>query len=313
MKNDPFEQSAVIAYYTLFSLPSLLVIVITIAGYFYGREAVQDKITSEIGMFIGEGTAEAIETMISNAFLEGGSILTILFGIGMLLFGATGAFFQLKKAMNKVWGVRPKKENFKMILLDRAISLGMILVIGFMLLVSLVISAIIQALGNYLQSFAPDITSFALSAFNFLISYIFIGFIFAGVFKLLPDIKIGWKVTFIGASLTTLLFLIGEFVIGFYFGQSDPASVYGGASSVILILLWVFYSCLIMLFGAEFTVQYALFKGFNIKPNSLAEPAEYQEMEELKEKEKEIKKKSELLKELETDGPGDHADEDLKN
>ena len=313
MKNNPFEQSAVVAYYTLFSLPSLLVIVITIAGYFYGQEAVQDKITSQIGTFIGEGTAEAIETMITNAFLEGGSVLTIIFGIAMLLFGATGAFFQLKKAMNRVWGVRPKKENFKMILLDRAISLGMILVIGFMLLVSLVVSAVIQALGNYLQTFAPDITSFALSVFNFLISYIFIGFIFAGVFKLLPDIKIGWKVTFIGASITTVLFLIGEFIIGFYFGQSDPASVYGGASSVILILLWVFYSCLIMLFGAEFTVQYALFRGFTIQPSSLAEPAEIQEMEELREKEKDIKKKNELLKELQADGPGKHADEDLKN
>ena len=309
MKNNPFEQSAVIAYYTLFSLPSLLVIVITIAGYFYGRDAVQDRITSEISTFIGEGTAEAIETMISNAFLEGGSVLTILFGIGMLLFGATGAFFQLKKAMNRVWGVRPKKENFKRILLDRAISLGMILVIGFMLLVSLVISAVIQGLGNYLQSFAPEITSAALSVFNFLISYIFIGFLFAGVFKLLPDIKISWRVTFIGASITTLLFLIGEFLIGFYFGKSDPTSVYGGASSVILILLWVFYSCIIMLFGAEFTVQFALFKGYNIQPNSLAEPAERQEMEELKEKEKEIKKKRNKLRELETDGPGEHAEE----
>tara|TARA_B100000378_G_scaffold204903_1_gene168239 strand:+ start:43 stop:1029 length:987 start_codon:yes stop_codon:yes gene_type:complete len=313
MKNNPFEQSAVVAYYTLFSLPSLLVIVITIAGYFYGREAVQDRITSEIGTFIGEGTAEAIETMISNAFLEGGSILTILFGIGMLLFGATGAFFQLKKAMNRVWGVRPKKENFKRILLDRAISLGMILVIGFMLLVSLVISAVIQGLGNYLQSFAPEITSFALSTFNFLISYIFIGAIFAGVFKLLPDIRIGWRVTFTGASITTILFLVGEFLLGFYFGQSDPTSVYGGASSVILILLWVFYSCLIMLFGAEFTVQYALFRGYTIKPNSLAEPAERQELEELKEREEEIKKKSELLKELEAEGPGEHADEEFKN
>jgi len=311
MKNDPFEQSAVIAYYTLFSLPSLLVIVISTAGYFYGREALEDTITEQLGSLIGQGAAEAIETMIANAFLESGSVLTILFGLGMLLFGATGAFFQLKRAMNKVWGVRAKNDNFKRVLLDRAISFGMILVIGFMLLVSLVLSAGIEALGNYLKSFAPDITSVALTFINFLISYIFIGSLFAGVFKILPDIKINWRVTFIGASVTTILFLIGEFLLGFYFGQSDPASVYGGASSVILILLWVFYSCLIMLFGAEFTVQYALFKGVNVEPNSLAEPAIHQEEKELKEKEKDIKKKRKILKELQNDGPGEHADPDL--
>ncbi|MBW2960684.1 YihY/virulence factor BrkB family protein [Mesonia aestuariivivens] len=313
MKNNPFEQSAVIAYYTLFSLPSLLVIVVTIAGYFYGREAVQNQITSEIKVFIGESSAEAINGMISNAFLDGGSIITILFGIGMLLFGATGAFFQLKRAMNRVWGVRAKKENFQRILIDRAISLGMILVIGFMLLVSLVVSAVIQGLGDYVRNFAPEVTSLVLSIFNFLISYIFIGLLFAGVFKLLPDIKINWKVTFIGASVTTILFLVGEYLLGFYFGQSDPASVYGGASSVILILLWVFYSCLIMLFGAEFTVQYALFRGVNIQPNSLAESAEIHELEELREREKEIKKKQQQLEELQTDGPGKHAEENQKN
>ena len=309
MKNNPFEQSAVIAYYTLFSLPSLLVIVVSVAGYFYGREAIQDQITSEFAVFIGEGAAEAINTMISNAFLEGGSILTILFGKGMLLFGATGAFFQLKRAMNRVWGVRAKKDNFQRILLDRAISLGMILVIGFMLLVSLVISAVIQGLGDYLRNFAPEITSFALSIFNFLISYIFIGLLFAGVFKLLPDIKINWKITFVGASVTTILFLVGEFLLGFYFGKSDPTSVYGGASSVILILLWVFYSCLIMLFGAEFTVQYALFRGVNVTPNSLAESAMKQELEELKQRKKDIKKKEQLLDELGEDGPGEHAEQ----
>lgn len=306
MLNNPFEQSAVIAYYTLFSLPSLLVIVITIAGYFFGQDAVQNRITTEIGSFIGQGTSEAIETMISNATIQGGSVLTIIFGLAMLIFGATGAFFQLKRAMNRVWSVREKKDTFLRMVMDRLISFGMIVAIGFMLLVSLVISATVSALSEYVKEFAPNITAVAIDIFNFLLSYLFVGFLFASIFKLLPDIKVRWKITFIGASVTTILFLIGEYLLGFYFGQSNPASVYGGASSVILILLWVYYSCLIMLFGAEFTVQFALYKKENVTPNQYSEPAIYQEMEELQEKKEHVKKKKKELDKLSSDTTPDN-------
>lgn len=310
MNNDPFQQSAVIAYYTLFSLPSLLVIIISTAGYFFGREAVQNQITGEIGQFIGQGTSEAIETMISNAFLEGGSIFTMIFGLAMLIFGATGAFFQLKRAMNKIWGVREKKENFKRMILDRVISFGMIIAIGFMLIVSLVISALVTALSGYISTYAPDITAVALDIFNFLISYIFVGFLFASVFKLLPDVKIRWKTTFVGASMTTILFLVGEYALGFYFGQSNPASVYGGASSVVLILIWVYYSCMIMFFGAEFTVQYALMKGEKVEPNRFSEPAIHQEMAEMERKRIYLEKNQKKLDELSSEGKGDSYKEE---
>lgn len=305
MSNDPFQQSAVIAYYTLFSLPSLLVIIISTAGYFFGREAVQNQITGEIGQFIGQGTSEAIETMISNAFLEGGSIFTIIFGIAMLLFGATGAFFQLKRAMNKIWGVREKKENIKSMILDRVISFGMILALGFMMMVSLVISALVTALSGYISTYAPEITAVVLNLFNFLFSYIFVGFLFASIFKLLPDVKIRWKTTFVGASMTTILFLIGEYGLGFYFSQSNPASVYGGASSVVLILMWVYYTCMIMFFGAEFTVQYALMKGEKVEPNKFSEPAIHQEMAEMERKRIYLEKNQEKLDELSADDKGD--------
>jgi len=298
MSNSPFEQSAVIAYYTLFSLPSLLIIIITIAGYFFETSDVQGKIISEVASFTGEETALTIETMITNARIKGENFLNITVSVLMLIFGATGAFFQLKKAMNRIWSVRAKKDNLMRMILDRAISFGMIIVIGFMLLISLVISTVVSALSEYISNYAPEITSYSLEVFNFLLSYIFIGTLFAGIFKLLPDIKIRWKITFVGASLTTVLFLLGKYLLGFYFSESDPASVYGGASSVILILLWVFYSCLIMFFGAEFTVQYALYRNETITPNSVAEPAYYQEMEELEEEKNRIKKKKKQIDKL---------------
>ncbi|MDR6302164.1 YihY/virulence factor BrkB family protein [Mesonia maritima] len=298
MLNNPFEQSAVIAYYTFFSLPSLLVIVVAIAGYFFGQEDVRYKITNEINSLIGNDTAKAIEGMITNAMVEQESTFAIIMGIAVLLFGATGAFFQLKKAMNRIWSVRVKKESIKRILLDRVISFGMILVIGLMLLISLVLSALITYLSEYLEQYAPGLTSITIEILNFLLSYVFIGALFASVFKLLPDINVRWKVTLVGASLTTLLFLIGKYALSFYFGQSEPTSVYGGASSVVLILLWVFYTCLIMFFGAEFTVQYALMKNEDISPNRFSEPAIYQELQEIEERKIHLRKKKKDLDKL---------------
>ncbi|WP_394906373.1 YihY/virulence factor BrkB family protein [uncultured Mesonia sp.] len=284
MGNNPFEQSAVIAYYALFSLPSLLVIVISITGYFFNRESAEEKILNEIANFIGSDTAEAIADMIEKAQLSQDKTLMIIISLGLLFFGATGAFFQLKRAMNNIWSVRTKNDNLKGIILDRVISLGMVFFIAFLLLISLILSSAISYLSEYLGQFAPQLTSYTVEVLNFLLSYAFIGFLFASIFRLLPDIIIKWRTTFIGASLTTLLFLLGKYALGYYFGQSNPASIYGGASSVVLILLWIYYSCLILFFGAEFTVQYALFKNDTIQPNKFAEPAYYQEIEELKEK-----------------------------
>lgn len=296
--NDPFAQSAIIAYYTLFSLPSLLIIVVSIAGYFFGNDAVQGKITAQIGDFIGNDAAMAIEKMISSAALTNNSTLAIIFGVSMLLFGATGVFFQLKKAMNNIWSVAARKDTFLVMILDRLISFGMVLVIGFLMLMTLLISALIKILSNYIKSFAPVFSSITLEVFNFLISFLFITALFAAIFKLLPDIKIRWKVTLLGAALTTILFLIGEFLISFYFGKSNPGSVYGGASSVVLILLWVNYTCLILFFGAEFTVQYAFHIKEQITPNQFSEPAIYQEMEKLRIKKEKIDEDQKVLESL---------------
>lgn len=283
-RNEPWARSATIAYYALFSLPSLLIIVVSTAGYFWGREAVQGKITEEIGDFIGPDTASAVENMIANAALTSKSAMTIIFGVGVLVFGATGVFFQLKAAMNNIWNVKAKKDTFFRMIINRMISLGMVLVLGLLMLISLIISTVLTVIEEYLSDIAPMITVVLLRVANIVISFTIITSLFAAIFKWLPDVKIRWKTTYLGAILTTFLFLLGEFLIGFYFGQSNPGSVYGGASSVVLILLWVYYTCLIVFYGAEFTLQYALYKNEKVEPNEYAEPAIYQELERLEQK-----------------------------
>ena len=283
-RNDPWARSATIAYYALFSLPSLIIIVVTVAGYFWGQKAVQGRITQEIGEFIGVEAAKAIEGMVAAAALDQSSTWALIFGFFFLLFGATGVFFQLKAAMNNIWNITAKKNTVKRVIINRIISLGMVLVLGLLLLISLLLSAFLGAISDYLAEVAPQITTILLKLFNFLLSFTIIMSLFAAIFKWLPDVKLRWKTTYLGAMLTTILFLIAEYLIGFYFGQSDPASVYGGASSVVLVLLWVYYTCLIVFFGAEFTVQYALHKKEKVEPNEYAEPAIYQELKRLESK-----------------------------
>ncbi|WP_339701423.1 YihY/virulence factor BrkB family protein [uncultured Marixanthomonas sp.] len=281
-KNDPWAKSAVIAYYALFSLPSLLMITVHFAGIFYGGEAVQGRITSEIGGLIGQGSAEAIETMISNAALEDSSLITIIIGVGMLIFAATGVFFQLQKALNNIWSVRAKEEGFMNMLKRRATSFGVVLAIGLLLLITLFISAAISALSNYVSDYYSEASTVMVNVLNFLISQIFITALFASIFTILPDVKIKWKTTILGAFLTSLLFLVGKYLIGFYFSQSNPASVYGAAGSVVLILLWVYYTCLILFFGAELTVNWALYRNIKISPTKHATLSYEKELEELR-------------------------------
>ena len=270
--NDPFGNSAIVAYYALFSLPSLLMLVAWIAGSIYGVEAVRGKIVDNIGALIGEGVSEAIEGMIANASLNEGSTITVIIGVGMLLFGATGVFVRLKKAMNDIWNVESKKTVWLQMLRDRVISFGMVLVLGFLFLISLVLSVVLKALSTYISTFAPDIAVAIATFFSLLLPFCVITGLFAALFRLLPDIHIRWKTTFLGAALTTVLFLLGEYMLGYYFSTSDPTSVYGGASSVVLILLWVYYTCLIMFFGSEFTFQYANYIQEKVEPNENALP-----------------------------------------
>jgi len=297
-KNEPYARSATIAYYALFSMPSLLIIIVSIAGYFFGREAVQGRITKEIGKFVGLEASEAIEGMVENAALSQDSTFAIIFGLAMLIFGATGVFFQLKVAMNNIWNVAARQTNFLRMVLDRVISLGMIVVIGLLLLIALVVSTILNLVTETMESLIPNITQLAVYVLNYVVKFFFITTLFAMIFKLLPDIKIKLKTTYTGAALTTVFFIVGETLISIYVGQSDPASIYGGASSVVLILLWVYYTCLILFFGAEFTVQYALLKKERVEPNRFGEPAIYQEMEKLEKRKVQLKEEKYIIDRL---------------
>lgn len=304
-RNEPWARSATIAYYALFSLPSLLIIVVSIAGYFFGRQDVQLRITQEIGEFIGVEAAQAIENMVANAALTEGSTFAIIFGVLFLIFGATGVFFQLKAAMNNIWNVAAKKNTVWRVVINRIISFGMVMVVGLLMLVALIISTVLTFVSEYMAEYAPAVTQILVKIADFLISFTIITSLFAAIFKWLPDVKIKWRTTYYGAMLTTLLFLIGEYIIRFYFGQSNPGSVYGGASSVILILLWVYYTCLILFFGAEFTLQYALHKKEKVEPNEHAEPAIYQELEKLEQRRGQLLDEKRIIDTLRS-----HSDED---
>ena len=307
--NDPFVKSAVIAYYTLFSLPSLLMIVTWIASIFVSREAIYGGIEQQISGYIGQDSAEAVQGMVTNAALSEGNWVTFIIGAAALIYGATGVFFQMKKAMNDVWTVREKKQNWLTMVKNRALSFGMVLMLAFMLLVSLVLSWILQILSNYISGFAPTIAAVFADILQFLLSFAVIAGLFAAIFKILPDVKMTYKTTFLGASITAVLFILGEYGLGYYFSVGNPASVYGGAASVVLILLWVNYTCLILFFGAEITKQYALQSRHKIVPTHNAELAYVQEMRELKERQQKAKDDKQKAEELKNNT---HDDEEIK-
>ena len=271
LDRDPFRSTAVIAFYTIFSLPGLLVIIINLAGYFYGQEAVTRRISSEIEGMIGGNTAKDIEAIIANASVNQDFTFASLIGIATLIFGATGVFYQLQQTLNLIWEVKPqpKRKMVKMIL-DRIFSFGLILAVGFLLLVSLVLSALLTLLSEWVSFYFSEtfITLFRILDFSLSLSVVTL--LFAAIFKFLPDAKVPWKDVWIGAFVTALLFVVAKLALGFYFGHSNPASAYGAAGTVILIMLWVSYAGSIILFGAEFTRIHADRRGARVKPLEFA-------------------------------------------
>lgn len=270
---DPFNNSIIIAYYTIFSLPGLLVIIINIAGSFYDKKEVTTQLSTQIEAMMGGDTASAIEAIVSNATEAKGTVLSSVLGIITLLFGATGVFYQLQQMLNKIWQVKPKvktKQKILVLIRDRLFSFGLILVVGFLMLVSLVISAALSALGSWVSTYMSDSLNIIFKVLDILVSVGVITFLFASIFKFLPDVKIRWRDVWTAAILTSLLFVVAKFALGLYFGTSNPGSTYGAAGSVILIMLWVSYTGLILLFGAEFTQVYISRHGAKANPTAIA-------------------------------------------
>lgn len=269
---DPFKNSTVISYYAIFSFPGLGVIIINLAGYFYGTEAMTNQISTQIEGMIGSGAAESVETIIANAYTSEGLTLSSVVSIATLIFGATGVFYQVQQTLNHMWDVKPKpKQQLLKFLKDRLFSFGMILTIGFLLLVSLIVSSLIGALSEWISVNILGILDLVLKITDITLSLIIITILFAAIYKILPDVEIRWKDVWVGAFVTSILFVIAKFLLGLYFGISNPGSMYGAAGSIILIMLWTTYSGLILLYGAEFTQVYARRYGVKIKPAPHAE------------------------------------------
>jgi membrane protein len=267
--DDCPAMAAALAYYTVFSLAPLLVVIVAVAGFIFGEQTVRAAIQEQIHTIIGGGAAQQVDTMVLHANQRSSSsLIGTVIGIVVLLFGATTAFAQLQSALNKAWEVMPDPAqgglwNF---FSKRVMSLGMVLGIAFLLLVSLTLSAALSAAGGMIAEMIPGYSSTLLWALNAGLSFMVITVLFAAMFKVLPDAEIGWKDVAVGAVVTSVLFAAGKFGLAFYLGRTDPASGYGAAGSIVLILLWIYYASMILLFGAEFTQVWAETHGAGIRP-----------------------------------------------
>ncbi|HLT09012.1 MAG TPA: YihY/virulence factor BrkB family protein [Cyclobacteriaceae bacterium] len=271
MAADPFRESAVISYYAIFSIPGLLIIIIWAAGVFFGEELVRGEINNQITAIVGGEAAASVEEIVQESEVENTAWFMKIVGVVALLIGATTLFFQLQKSLNYLWDVEADPDNnLKKLLVDRASSLGLILIIAFLLLISLILSSIIANVSNFITRNFGEGMYVLIEAVNFILSVGIVTLLFAMMYKFLPDVDIKWKSVWVGALVTSLLFSIGKTLLGLYFGIADPGSSFGAAGTIILIMLWVNYTCLILFFGAEFTKVFAQHYGHPIQPSKHA-------------------------------------------
>jgi membrane protein len=278
-QNSPFRLGAVVAYYAVLSLPGLLIIIINIVGAIWGPEIVRGEITAEISEAIGREAANSLIGVMENTQKDDRTFIATVVGIGVLIFGATGVFYQLQISMNEIWNVKVDPEaGYWKILKDRALSLAFVTAIAFLLIVSFVISTALTLLNKYLSNiWEPAYVVFA-RLFDFIFSTGILAFLFVLIFRFMPDMKVKWASVWLGGIITALLFNLGKTLLTIYFGYADPGSTYGAAGSVVLLLLWVSYSCLILFFGAAFTKVYAEKYSPKIQPEDFAMIVEEKEV-----------------------------------
>ncbi|KYC35630.1 ribonuclease BN [Scytonema hofmannii PCC 7110] len=264
--------AAALSYYTIFSIAPLLIIVIAIAGAVFGEDAARGAIREQLQGLIGQSGAEVIQTAIENASQPQAGTIASLISIVVLLFGATGLFNELQDSLNTIWEVQPKPGRaVKTMVRQRFASFAMVVAIGFLLLVSLVLSAVLAGIVGYFSNLLPGV-DFIWQVINFILGFVITTVLFGLIFKVLPDVKITWNDVLIGAALTSLLFSIGRYLLGQYLGNGSFGSTYGAAGSLVVILAWVNYAAQILFFGAEFTQVYARKYGSRIVPTDNAIP-----------------------------------------
>lgn len=268
--------AAALAYYTTFSLAPLLIIAVAIAGFIFGREAVQSQVMEQLRGLIGRDGAELVQTMMKDPRASGSGVIASVIGFVTLLLGATGVFGQLQDALNIIWGANSRPHPGVLgVIRNYFVSFTMVVGIGFLLLVSLIVSAALSALGNFLGNHLSNVID-QWQIVTHIISFLVITLLFAMIYKFLPDVKIKWSDVWIGAAVTSLLFNIGKYLIGFYLGHSGVASAYGAAGSLAVLLIWIYYSAQIFFFGAEFTQVYARKYGSQSRWTDYAVPVSQQ-------------------------------------
>lgn len=283
MDNRGLKLSASLSYYTVFSLAPLLLLMISLASVFLGREAIQGQVFGEINGLIGNEAATQIQDVIKNTTLSGKTTFSIIVGSVTLLIGATTVFGEIQDSINLIWKLKAKpKRGWLKWIKDRLLSSSLIAGLSFLLIVSLMVNGILLAINDWLKHYFPDVILIVFEGINIFISFAVITILFAVIFKVLPDAKIKWKDVKIGAFFTACLFMLGRFLIGVYIDVSGTGSAYGAAGSLIVILVWVYYTAAILYFGAQFTKTYAEYGGTKI------EPAEYAVYVEQYEKEREM-------------------------
>jgi len=269
--NKVTKLSASLAYYTVFAMAPLMIIIISLSGFFLGQEAAEGKIYGQLSGFVGSNTAVQLQDMIKHASLAGKSKVAAIIGGVTLLVAATTVFAEIQDSINTIWGLKPKpKRGWLKMLKNRFLSFSVIISLGFLLLVSLSISTLIDGFSQSLKQYFPDVTVIVFYVINLILTLFIITLIFAVIYKVLPDAKITWKDVLAGAIVTAVLFMIGKFAISFYISKSNVGSTYGAAGSLVILLLWVYYSAIILYFGAEFTKAYAVKFGAPIHPDEYA-------------------------------------------
>ncbi len=286
--------SGSLAYSTLFSIGPLLIVIIAVCGIFFGHDAVAGKMYNELVQFLGRNAAIELQEIIKNAAISGKNTIAITIGSIVLFLGATSVFSEIQDSINDIWGIKPKpKKNWLKMIQNRFLSFSVIVSFGFLLLVSLTISALIDGMGHKLQAQFPGMILGVFYVLNLVATLVIITLIFAVIFKVLPDAKIKWKDVIIGSLLTAVLFMLGKFAISYYIAKSNITTAFGAAGSVLILIVWVYYSSLILYLGAEFTKSYAVKYGSEILPSEYAVTTKQVEIEtdkqSIQEKEKAAK------------------------
>ncbi|MBT9391977.1 YihY/virulence factor BrkB family protein [Hymenobacter sp. NST-14] len=280
MVNNSFRHAAALSYYTIFSLPPLLLIVITVASAVYGREAVTGQVYGQLRGIVGSDSAEFLQNSIAEFTIKQHGTVSTIIGLGTLIFAATTFFVTLQESINDIWNLKVKTAGVGIgqFLKQRFLSFGLILSVALLLLVSFVISAVLSIFTGQLQRWFPEIGVLAIKLVDFALSLGVTALLFALIYRFLPDAIIRWRDVGVGAFITAALFVLGKFLIAFYISKASPGSAFGAAGSAIVLLIWINYSSLIIFFGAEFTQQFADAFGQKVQPKAHAVRIETREV-----------------------------------